>query len=35
MLVQQGAASLRLWSGLQEMPVTAMRAAALARLEGP
>jgi shikimate dehydrogenase len=35
MLVQQGAASLRLWSGLQEMPVIAMRAAALARLEGP
>ena len=35
MLVQQGAASLRLWSGLQEMPVVAMRAAALARLEGP
>jgi shikimate dehydrogenase len=35
MLVQQGAASLRLWSGLEEMPVIAMRAAALARLEGP
>ncbi len=35
MLVQQGAASLRLWSGLQEMPVIAMRAAALGRLEGP
>lgn len=35
MLVQQGAASLRLWSGVQEMPVIAMRAAALARLEGP
>ncbi|MCT0208206.1 shikimate dehydrogenase [Synechococcus sp. CS-1332] len=35
MLVQQGAASLRLWSGLKEMPVIAMRAAALARLEGP
>jgi len=35
MLVQQGAASLRLWSGLQEMPVIAMRTAAMARLEGP
>ncbi|MEA5442393.1 shikimate dehydrogenase [Cyanobium gracile] len=35
MLVQQGAASLRLWSGLQEMPVVAMRDAALARLGGP
>jgi len=35
MLVQQGAASLRLWSGLPEVPVIAMRAAALARLEGP
>lgn len=35
MLVQQGAASLRLWSGRQEMPVVAMRAAALARLEAP
>ncbi len=35
MLVQQGAASLRLWSGLQAMPVIAMRTAALARLEGP
>jgi shikimate dehydrogenase len=35
MLVQQGAASLRLWSGRQEMPVVAMRAAALARLGGP
>ncbi len=35
MLVHQGAASLRLWSGLEAMPVIAMRAAALARLEGP
>ncbi len=35
MLVQQGAASLRLWCGRQEVPVAAMRAAALARLEGP
>jgi shikimate dehydrogenase len=35
MLVHQGAASLRLWSGLEEMPVIAMRAAALARLEAP
>jgi shikimate dehydrogenase len=35
MLVQQGAASLRLWSGRQDVPVEAMRAAALARLEGP
>ncbi len=35
MLVQQGAASLRLWSGRQEVPVAAMRAAALARLEAP
>jgi shikimate dehydrogenase len=33
MLVQQGAASLRLWSGLPDVPVAAMRAAALARLE--
>ena len=32
MLVQQGAAALRLWSGQQELPVAAMRAAALARL---
>ena len=32
MLVQQGAASLRRWSGLQEVPVAAMRAAALAQL---
>jgi shikimate dehydrogenase len=35
MLVQQGAASLRLWSGLDAVPVGAMRRAALARLEGP
>ena len=35
MLVQQGAASLRLWSGRPDVPVQAMRAAALARLEGP
>ncbi len=34
MLVQQGAASLRRWSGLEEVPVAAMRAAALAQL-GP
>jgi shikimate dehydrogenase len=32
MLVQQGAASLRLWSGRQEVPVAAMRAAAAAAL---
>jgi len=32
MLVQQGAAALRLWSGLATVPVAAMRAAALARL---
>jgi shikimate dehydrogenase len=30
--VQQGAASLRLWSGRAEVPVAAMRAAALERL---
>ncbi|MCP9836352.1 shikimate dehydrogenase [Cyanobium sp. N.Huapi 1H5] len=35
MLVQQGAASLRLWSGRPEVPVIAMRDAALARLEAP
>ncbi|MEA5390115.1 shikimate dehydrogenase [Cyanobium gracile UHCC 0139] len=35
MLVQQGAASLRLWSGRREMPVIAMRDAALARLGDP
>jgi shikimate dehydrogenase len=35
MLVQQGAASLRLWSGRGDVPVTAMRTAALARLQGP
>ena len=34
MLVQQGAASLRLWSGLSEVPVQAMRAAATAALAG-
>ena len=32
MLVQQGAASLRRWSGLKQMPVAAMRRAALAQL---
>lgn len=32
MLVQQGAAALRLWSGLETVPVAAMRAAALAQL---
>jgi shikimate dehydrogenase len=35
MLVQQGAAALRLWSGRAEVPVAAMRAAALARLQSP
>jgi shikimate dehydrogenase len=34
MLVNQGAASLRLWSGLADVPVAAMRQAALQRLEG-
>ena len=34
MLVQQGAASLRRWSGLKQVPVAAMRTAALAQL-GP
>ncbi|WP_216900416.1 shikimate dehydrogenase [Synechococcus sp. CCY 9618] len=34
MLVQQGAAALRLWSGRRDVPVAAMRVAALARLEG-
>jgi shikimate dehydrogenase len=34
MLVNQGAASLRLWSGLADVPVAAMREAALLRLEG-
>jgi shikimate dehydrogenase len=33
MLVQQGAASLRQWTGLDAVPVAAMRAAALAQLE--
>lgn len=32
MLVQQGAAALRLWSGLEAVPVAAMRTAALAQL---
>jgi shikimate dehydrogenase len=32
MLVQQGAAALRLWSGLAEVPVATMRAAALRQL---
>jgi shikimate dehydrogenase len=35
MLVQQGAASLRLWSGRQDVPVGAMREAALAALAEP
>jgi shikimate dehydrogenase len=35
MLVQQGAAALRLWSGHEDVPVAAMRQAALARLSGP
>jgi shikimate dehydrogenase len=35
MLVQQGAAALRLWSGLEQVPVATMRAAALARLGAP
>jgi shikimate dehydrogenase len=34
MLVQQGAAALRLWSGHQTLPVAAMRTAALEQLEG-
>ena len=34
MLVQQGAAALRLWSDLETVPVAAMRAAALAQLSG-
>jgi shikimate dehydrogenase len=34
MLVQQGAAALRLWSGVAEVPVAAMRSAALGALEG-
>ncbi|MFM8674572.1 MAG: hypothetical protein ACKOCA_06025, partial [Vulcanococcus sp.] len=33
MLVQQGAAALRLWSGRAEVPVATMRQAALAQLE--
>ncbi|MBD2548525.1 shikimate dehydrogenase [Microcystis elabens FACHB-917] len=35
MLVQQGAASLRLWCGQRDVPVSAMREAALARLGDP
>jgi shikimate dehydrogenase len=35
MLVQQGAAALRLWSGLGQVPVAAMRRAALESLGGP
>ena len=35
MLVQQGAASLRLWSGRPDVPVIAMRDAAVARLGAP
>ena len=34
MLVQQGAASLRLWSGVAEVPLAAMRQAALKQLAG-
>ena len=34
MLVGQGAAALRLWSGTEEVPVTRMREAALAQLQG-
>ncbi len=34
MLVQQGAAALRLWTGLADVPVAAMRSAALRALEG-
>jgi len=33
MLVAQGAAALRLWSGRDTVPVAAMRQAALERLE--
>ncbi|MFT5338575.1 MAG: shikimate dehydrogenase, partial [Cyanobium sp.] len=35
MLVQQGAAALRQWSGIDAVPVAAMRAAALAQLSPP
>ncbi|MEB3326847.1 MAG: shikimate dehydrogenase [Synechococcus sp.] len=35
MLVQQGAAALRQWSGIDAVPVAAMRAAALAQLPPP
>jgi shikimate dehydrogenase len=34
MLVQQGAAALRLWSGREDVPVAAMGAAAEAALAG-
>ena len=34
MLVQQGAAALRLWSGRHDVPVAAMRSGALEQLEG-
>jgi shikimate dehydrogenase len=33
MLVQQGAAALRLWSGIEAVPVATMRAAALRQLK--
>jgi shikimate dehydrogenase len=35
MLVQQGAAALRLWTGCEAVPVATMRAAARAQLGGP
>jgi shikimate dehydrogenase len=35
MLVQQGAAALRLWSGRDSVPVAVMRAEALTRLQAP
>jgi shikimate dehydrogenase len=35
MLVQQGTAALRQWSGIDAVPVAAMRAAALAQLSPP
>jgi shikimate dehydrogenase len=34
MLVQQGAAALRLWSGQTDVPVDAMRKALLLHLDG-
>jgi shikimate dehydrogenase len=34
MLVQQGAAALKLWSGVEQVPVACMRAAALRQLAG-